>query len=275
MNSSHTFEIVAILGALLFLVAAMGSPVVGTIESDYLNEQADNDDLDSAADIEGNEPSQTKFDSAGDSIPSQEVNLPKEEESKPLDISTPSGKEESKPLEVSMPVVVRVRVEGETNTIFSDDVLLDGSVSIEATTGILYSLSSQTPMGALETASTIGGFEVVYSDQYIDTFDLFVTDVGGDGPKGFCGWFYRVNYVSPFYGGGFGWDVSGPALEEGDVILWYWGCSGDLPLIFDVNKVSIQLGEQVSVLVTFVDNYEMGWAVDFLEEGYFFYYLVE
>jgi len=124
---------------------------------------------------------------------------------------------------------VLVRVEGPASTIFQGALTLTGTVAVTAdNSGTVYALPASTPLAALELASAQGGFDLQVTDQFV-FFDLFVDSVGGIGPAGFSGWVYRVDAVLPYYGAGFGWQSLGPALQDGDEILWYWGM-GEPPL---------------------------------------------
>lgn len=94
--------------------------------------------------------------------------------------------------------LVRVRVEGKTQTIF-------GATQPRA--------SATTALGALEAAS-IGG-EFYYRVQ-MTGFGPYVDQIGRNAAAGFGGWAFKVNGVSPPVG------ADKVALEAGDVVLWYW-----------------------------------------------------
>ena len=94
--------------------------------------------------------------------------------------------------------LVRVRVEGKTQTIF-------GATQPRAL--------ASTALGALEAAS-IGG-EFYYHLQ--DTgFGPYVDQVGRYPGSGSSGWVFKVNGASPPVG------ADKVSLVAGDVVLWYW-----------------------------------------------------
>ncbi len=97
-------------------------------------------------------------------------------------------------------VLVRVRVEGKTSTIF-------GASQPRAL--------ATTPMDALEAASKTGEFyyHVRKTDfgPYVDQIGRYAEDIPGA-----SGWAFKVNGASPPVG------ADTLQLEAGDVVLWYW-----------------------------------------------------
>jgi len=97
-------------------------------------------------------------------------------------------------------VLVRVRVEGKTSTIF-------GATQPRAL--------ATTAMDALEAASTTGEFyyHLRKTDfgPYVDQIGRYAEDIPGT-----SGWAFKVNGASPPVG------ADQFQLKAGDVVLWYW-----------------------------------------------------
>ncbi|MEM3737312.1 MAG: prenyltransferase/squalene oxidase repeat-containing protein [Candidatus Bathyarchaeia archaeon] len=153
----------------------------------------------------------------------------------------------------SYPVIIDpqvvVRVEGPTSTLFSDTITLSGSVTITDSKGGQYTINADTPISALDAASQRAGFS--YTATYSPGFsELFIADIAGS-----SSWMYRVNGVSPWYGGGYGWQANGPNLANGDEILWYYTSTWtELPLRVSVDKTGVTPGGVVTVTVTTTDQ---------------------
>ena len=94
--------------------------------------------------------------------------------------------------------VVRVRVEGKSQTIF-------GATQPRA--------SAATALGALESAS-VGG-EFYYHVQQTG-FGPYVDQIGRNPAAGSSGWAFKVNGASPPVG------ADKLEVKNGDVVLWYW-----------------------------------------------------
>ncbi len=94
--------------------------------------------------------------------------------------------------------VVRVRVEGKSQTIF-------GATQPRA--------SAATALGALESAS-VGG-EFYYHVQQTG-FGPYVDQIGRNLAAGSSGWAFKVNGASPPVG------ADKLEVKNGDVVLWYW-----------------------------------------------------
>ena len=94
--------------------------------------------------------------------------------------------------------VVRVRVEGKSQTIF-------GATQPRA--------SATTALGALESAS-VGG-EFYYHVQQTG-FGPYVDQIGRNLAAGASGWAFKVNGASPPVG------ADKLEVKDGDVVLWYW-----------------------------------------------------
>jgi len=153
------------------------------------------------------------------------------------------------PVKIIDVVHVKVRVEAPSGTIWSGDVALYGEFTVEAhNSGVSYTFSALTPLGALDAASRKGSFEYSVNDQYI-SMDLYVDSIGGESAQGMYGWLYRVNAVSTAYGACKGWLSNGPQLKDGDEILWYYGTVGVYPLRLTVDKATVLVDEPLEVKV--------------------------
>ena len=99
--------------------------------------------------------------------------------------------------------IVRVRVEGKTQTIF-------GAAQPRA--------RAQTALAALEVASNAGEFYYHATD---GGFGPYVDQIGRYPAGGSSGWVFKVNGMSPPVG------ADKVELEAGDVVLWYWATFTD------------------------------------------------
>jgi len=102
---------------------------------------------------------------------------------------------------------VRVRVEGQTQTIFG---AAQPTVQVGGTTSAL---------DALEAASLAGEF-YYHVKQF--SFGPFVDQIGRYPGAGSNGWAIKVNGASPQVG------ADKVTVKSGDVVLWYWAAFGDL-----------------------------------------------
>lgn len=97
------------------------------------------------------------------------------------------------------PVLVSVRVEGRTTTLF-------GAAEPHAL--------AATPLDALEAASRAGE---IYVHVTKASFGSYVDQIGRYPAGGSAGWVFKVNDVSPPVG------ADALELKSGDRVLWYWG----------------------------------------------------
>lgn len=96
------------------------------------------------------------------------------------------------------PVLVSIRVEGKTTTLF-------GATEPHAL--------AATPLGALDAASRAGE---LYYHVTSTSFGNYVDQVGRYGGGGSTGWVFKVNDVSPPVG------ADAVDLKRGDRVLWYY-----------------------------------------------------
>jgi hypothetical protein len=99
--------------------------------------------------------------------------------------------------------LVRVRVEGKTQTIF-------GATEPRAL--------AATALEALEVASSAGEFYYHVQDA---GFGPYVDQIGRHSGSGSSGWVFKVNGASPPVG------ADKVELKAGDVVLWYWATFTD------------------------------------------------
>ena len=127
------------------------------------------------------------------------------------------------PAAEAAPTKVKVRVEGEKRTIFERSVTTDahpvdggdgsGAHTCDGTNGGANVVAGPTATGALDTASSGGGFP--WSGSWSDDFeDFVVNDVGGDAATSSKFWGVAVNR-KPLQIGGCQYQVA-----AGDEVLW-------------------------------------------------------
>ena len=94
------------------------------------------------------------------------------------------------------PVSVAVRIEGQSNTIWSGTVTVSNS-TITDSAGTQHILSQPTVLGALDAASKAGGFPYVVENS---SNGLYIYSINGENPAGSSGWMYWVDGYSPMVG---------------------------------------------------------------------------
>jgi hypothetical protein len=102
----------------------------------------------------------------------------------------------------ALAATVKVRVEGKTTTIYGP---------------AQPSLRADNALQALDVASTAGEFHYVLTASSVGSY---VSQIGKYPAAGTSGWAFKVNGVSPPVG------ADQVALEDGDVVLWYWATFG-------------------------------------------------
>ncbi|VUT27733.1 MAG: hypothetical protein SYNGOMJ08_00283 [Candidatus Syntrophoarchaeum sp. GoM_oil] len=135
---------------------------------------------------------------------------------------------------------VDVRIEGKNTTVWTGDVTFSSS-EITATSGKTYYFNEPTAIGALDEANKLAGFGYVADDSW---GFLYITEVAGEPPIGWDGWMYRVNYVSPMIGAG------EYTLYGGEGVLWYFGAYDAPPLAIELDKTTVEVGEEFVATVT-------------------------
>jgi hypothetical protein len=126
-------------------------------------------------------------------------------------------------------VLVHVRVEGKTRTIFGATQPL---VDVPAACPNPNSTNPAPPcaptfnaLGALDTASTLGEF---YYHVTVSGFGPYVDQIGLYPAVASSGWAFKVDGVSPPVG------ANAVQVKPGDTVLWYWadfGPSGGPPTL--------------------------------------------
>ena len=97
---------------------------------------------------------------------------------------------------------VKIRVEGKTQTIYG---------------ATQPAIQADNVLQALDVASTAGEFHYALTTS---SFGDYVSQIGKYAAAGSAGWAFKVNGVSPPVG------ADKVALEDGDVVLWYYATFG-------------------------------------------------
>jgi hypothetical protein len=153
------------------------------------------------------------------------------------------------------PVTVKVRVEGQTSTIWSGNVTFSTS-TITDNEDKVHTFNYPTAVGALDAAATAGGFS------YVVKSSLYVKEVAGEAEDTtdfvhFPGWLYRVNWVSSSVG------AADYALsDDEEEVLWYYGGFDPVtfapppPLKLSIldNKTSIPSTSNLTATVEYYDD---------------------
>jgi len=153
---------------------------------------------------------------------------------------------------------IDVRVEGQSQTIWSGSVTVAESSITATSSGITYHFESATALGALDEASRSGGFPYETTDEY---GPLFVTSINNEEPEGMGGWMYRVDYYSPEVGAAdFILDETTPPSPPHGEVLFYYGEWGQPPLKIEVSQTEVDVGEQFTTTVTQYSDDTHTWS---------------
>ena len=161
-------------------------------------------------------------------------------------------------LEPAAGVTVDVRIEGETDTIWSGSVMVTESWITATDSGTEYYLEDPTALGALDEAAQIGEFEYETTDQWGPPF---VTSIDDEEGLASGGWMYRVDYYSPMVGAAdFILDETTPPDPPHQEVLFYNAASwSELPLKVEVDDVEPGVGESFTVTVSRYDDTTHDW----------------
>ena len=161
-------------------------------------------------------------------------------------------------LEPEEGVQVYVRIEGQSSTIWSGDVIVTESDITADNSGTTYHLSDPTALGALDEASN---YEGRFSYYVIDKYGgLYAKSIAGEQPSGANGWMYRVDYYSPSVGADqFILGETTPPVPPHEEVLFYYGAWTDLPLKISVNKTEVDVGEEFAVTVNAYNDTIHNW----------------
>jgi len=161
-------------------------------------------------------------------------------------------------LEPEEGVQVYVRIEGQSSTIWSGDVIVTESDITADNSGTTYHLSDPTALGALDEASNYEGrFSYYVTDKY---GGLYAKSIAGEQPSGANGWMYRVDYYSPSVGADqFILGETTPPVPPHEEVLFYYGAWTDLPLKISVNKTEVDVGEEFAVTVNAYNDTIHNW----------------
>jgi hypothetical protein len=162
-------------------------------------------------------------------------------------------------LELEEGVSVRVRVEGQSSTVWRGDVTVSESDIIADNSGTTYHLSDPTALGALDEASDHEArFPYYATDEY---GGLYVRSINEEEPSGMNGWMYRVDYRSPSVGADqFVLDETTPPNPPHEEVLFYYGAWTDLPLKISVDETEVDVGENFSAMVSEYSDDTQDWS---------------
>lgn len=155
-------------------------------------------------------------------------------------------------------VTIDVRVEGQSETVWSGSVTVTESWITATNSGIPYHLEDPTALGALDEASQAGDFPYETTDEW---GSLFVTSINGEEPAGMSGWMYRVDYLSPMVGAAdFILDETTPPDPPHQEVLFYYGEWGQPPLKIEIDNVKPDVDEPFTATVTYYDDATQTWS---------------
>jgi len=153
-------------------------------------------------------------------------------------------------------VAIDIRIEGQSDTIWSGTVTVNDSTIIDDL-GVQHQLDQPTALGALDEASQLGGFPYVVQDT---AYGLYLYSVSGEEPAGLAGWMYRIDYYSLMVGAAdfiLG-QTTPPPLPHQEVLFAYseWG---QAPLKVAVDDITPGVGDNFTVTVTEYDDNTGTW----------------
>lgn len=156
-------------------------------------------------------------------------------------------------------VMVDVRVEGQSGTVWSGSVNVTESVITATNSSVDYYLEDPTAIGALDEAAQAGGFNFETSDEY---GSLYVTSINDEDPVGMAGWMYRVDYYSPAIGpADFILNDTTPPAAPHQEVLFYYGGWDEPPLKVSVDKIEVDVSETFTATVEYYDDDTHSWSV--------------
>jgi hypothetical protein len=154
-------------------------------------------------------------------------------------------------------VTIDVRIEGESNTVWSGTVTVNDSTIIDDQGGQHY-LAQPTALGALDEASQLGDFSYVVQDT---AYGLYIYSINGQEPEGAAGWMYRVDYISSMAGAGdFILDQTTPPDPPHQEVLFAYSEWGETPLKVEVDNTSPDVGDTFTVTVTTYNDGTETWS---------------
>jgi len=151
--------------------------------------------------------------------------------------------------------------------------LLEGNFTVK-TNENNYEVGNITVLGALNSASEMGGFEYSVSDLYYDSYGLIVDSIFGLENEEYSGWMFWVNYPEEMSS----WDSADKyELKNGDTVYWYYSSGLDStpensPTIkitvsmkeVEINSFTVESegvrGDEILAWVN-ITPYERGWYV--------------
>jgi len=164
-----------------------------------------------------------------------------------------------KVLEPEEGMSVYVRIEGQSSTIWSGDVIVSESDIMADNSITTYHLSDPTALGALDEASNHEArFHYYVTDEW---GGLYVSSIDDEEPSGLNGWMYRVDYRSPSVGADqFILGDTTPPSPPHEEVLWYYGAYTALPLKISVDKTEVDVGENFTATVAAYNDTSFNWS---------------
>jgi hypothetical protein len=162
------------------------------------------------------------------------------------------------PQEPEPGVTVDVRIEGQSQTIWSGTVTVNDSTIIDDQDGEHY-LSQPTALGALDEAASEGEFPYAVQDT---AYGLYLYSIDGEEAEGMSGWMYRVDYISPL--DSVDQFILNDAHQE---VLFYYGdwMEPPIPLKIEVDNIAPDAGDSFTVIVSEYDDAMANW--DLIEDA--------
>ncbi|MEM2123202.1 MAG: prenyltransferase/squalene oxidase repeat-containing protein [Candidatus Bathyarchaeia archaeon] len=154
-------------------------------------------------------------------------------------------------------LTVYVRIEGTTDTIWSGYVFVAASSIKDYNHGASHYLPYPTPLGALNRASKMGGFNYLVNDT---AWGLYVWSIKNENESGASGWLYRVDYIMPWVGAAyFILGETSPPEPPHREVLWYYGVWTLKPTKLTVDKLEVESGEPFNVEVEWYNDTAGSW----------------
>ncbi|MEM2865340.1 MAG: prenyltransferase/squalene oxidase repeat-containing protein [Candidatus Bathyarchaeia archaeon] len=154
-------------------------------------------------------------------------------------------------------LTVYVRIEGGADTIWRGYVFVAASNIIDYNHGGSHYLPYPTPLGALDRASRMGGFNYLVNDT---AWGLYLWSIKNESASGSSGWLYRVDYVMPWFGAdSFILGKTSPPEPPHKEVLWYYGDWTLKPTKLTVDKLEVESGEPFNVEVEWYNDTAGSW----------------
>ncbi|MGC8848944.1 MAG: hypothetical protein ACP5K1_01910 [Candidatus Bathyarchaeia archaeon] len=154
-------------------------------------------------------------------------------------------------------LTVYVRIEGSVETIWSGYVFVAASNIKDYNHNDYHYLPYPTPLGALDRASRMGGFNYLVNHT---AWGLYVWSIKNENASGASGWLYRVDYIMPWFGAdSFVLGKASPPEPPHREVLWYYGVWTLKPTKLTVDKLEAKSGEPFNVEVNWYNDTAGSW----------------